>query len=353
MKMPLVTIIIPVYNTEKYLRKCLDSVVNQTYKNIEIIVINDASTDQSLNILKSYASIYKNIQIINNQFNLGVGASRNKGLQETNGEYIYFLDSDDEITYNAIERLVNLSLSYNSPLVEASHALIRPIFRTIEQPNKTTAIEQIDIEKNKEYLCSQGGAIWNKLFAHSLLEKERFPENLIFEDAAFLFPLLTKVKKSIKTNEILYHYYKHQNSIINSMRIHPNSKILDMFAIYKRIQQKCQKSGTYREYEKVLQELFKEKYVYVLLEINTWVPLGIKNHMLLLNYLKQQIEQEFEYDSLFSTAIVKARREQNPFYQAKIALLNEHLKLAEALYPTLSYEPLEDAKRIIARYKKR
>lgn len=88
--MPLVTIIIPVYNTEKYLKKCLDTVVNQTYKNIEIIIINDASPDNSKEIIIQYTKKYKNIKLINNPVNLGVSISRNIGLDSANGDYIYF-----------------------------------------------------------------------------------------------------------------------------------------------------------------------------------------------------------------------------------------------------------------------
>ncbi len=200
--MPLVTIIIPVYNTEKYLKKCLDSVVNQSYKNIEIIAINDASTDHSLHILKSYACTHKNVKILNNTCNLGTGASRNKGLDQATGDYIFFLDSDDEITYNAIERLIELSLTYNSPLVEASNKIVFNQ-NNIKIDNKPVAIKQIDIEKNKEYLFSKSGSACNKLYAHSLIEKERFPKGLIFEDAAFIYPVLTKTKKPF----VLKRYY--------------------------------------------------------------------------------------------------------------------------------------------------
>jgi glycosyltransferase involved in cell wall biosynthesis len=91
---PKVSVIIPVYNTEKYLRQCLDSVVNQTLKDIEIICINDGSTDKSLTILRDYASKDNRIVVINNT-NEGAGASRNKGLEISNGTYLVFWDSDD------------------------------------------------------------------------------------------------------------------------------------------------------------------------------------------------------------------------------------------------------------------
>ncbi len=98
-----VSIIIPVYNMEKYLDECLESVVNQTLKNIEIICINDGSTDKSLDILRKYEKKYSNIMVIN-QENLGVGNARNVGLKLAKGEYIFFLDSDDYIEFDALER---------------------------------------------------------------------------------------------------------------------------------------------------------------------------------------------------------------------------------------------------------
>ena len=107
--MPKVSVILPVYNTEKYLRECLDSVVNQTLKDIEIICVNDGSTDNSLAILNEYAQKDNRITIIS-QKNKGAGATRNKGLKIAKGEYLYFLDSDDFLTISGLEKLYNKSI---------------------------------------------------------------------------------------------------------------------------------------------------------------------------------------------------------------------------------------------------
>lgn len=182
--MPLVTIIIPVYNTEKYLRKCLDSVVNQTFasRSLEIIIINDASTDYSSEIINQYASMYKNIKVITKTHNEGLSCARNIGMKYAQGEYIFFLDSDDWIAEETIEKLFYLAESYNCQLVEASNKIVyRQNIKAVT--NKPPKIKQIDIEKNKEYLFSKSGSACNKLYAHSLIENERFPEGVIFEDA--------------------------------------------------------------------------------------------------------------------------------------------------------------------------
>ena len=106
--MPKVSVIIPVYNVEKYLRECLDSVVNQTLKDIEIICVNDYSTDNSPKILEEYASHDNRIKIINNEKNIHAGQSRNKGLSLSSGEYVFFMDSDDYLELNALETVVRI-----------------------------------------------------------------------------------------------------------------------------------------------------------------------------------------------------------------------------------------------------
>ena len=103
---PVVSVVIPVYNVEPYLSECLDSVCKQTLKNIEIICINDGSTDRSLTVLQKYSERDKRIHIIN-QNNQGLSYSRNVGIRQAKGRYVYFLDSDDYITHNALETLVH------------------------------------------------------------------------------------------------------------------------------------------------------------------------------------------------------------------------------------------------------
>lgn len=105
MKNPLVSVIIPVYNVERYLEECLDSVFNQTYKHIEVIAINDGSTDNSLNILNEYSKKHSNLKVIN-QENQGQAAARNKGISEASGEYVHFLDSDDYLAPDTFENLI-------------------------------------------------------------------------------------------------------------------------------------------------------------------------------------------------------------------------------------------------------
>uniref|UniRef100_UPI003864C4B3 glycosyltransferase family 2 protein n=1 Tax=Methanobrevibacter sp. TaxID=66852 RepID=UPI003864C4B3 len=111
-----VSVIIPVYNVEKYLKECLDSVCNQTLANIEIICVNDGSTDNSLAILNEYAQKDGRIKIIS-QENQGLGAARNRGLEDASADYVYFLDSDDYIELTTLEKLFNNAVSNSSDVV--------------------------------------------------------------------------------------------------------------------------------------------------------------------------------------------------------------------------------------------
>ena len=115
--MPKVSIIVPVYNSGKYLKTCLDSLVNQTLKDIEIIAVDDCSTDNSLLILMDYAKKYHNIKVYHNRENLGQGASRNRGLDIARGEYIGFVDSDDYIRYTMYEDMYKAAVNNSAPLV--------------------------------------------------------------------------------------------------------------------------------------------------------------------------------------------------------------------------------------------
>ncbi len=118
--MPKVSVIIPVYNVEQYLKRCLDSVFNQTLKDIEIICVNDGSTDNSLKILEEYAKNDKRIKIYN-QLNKGVGAARNLALAKTGGEYICFIGSDDEYSLNTVEKVYKIAKSNDAEVVQFNY----------------------------------------------------------------------------------------------------------------------------------------------------------------------------------------------------------------------------------------
>lgn len=219
--MPNVSVIIPVYNVEKYLTKCLESVVNQTLKDIEIICINDGSTDNSLSILEEYAQKDARIKIINKQ-NSGYGASMNMGLNAANSEYIGIVESDDFIEPDMFEKLYLKAKENDLDLVRCCY------FEYKTTDNSNTVIENGWVPKNKIY-CPleeqapfwQAPAIWCNLFKKEMIEKNhiRFLETpgASYQDTSFAFKLYASAKRFMMIEDALLHYrVDNINSSVNS-----------------------------------------------------------------------------------------------------------------------------------------
>lgn len=130
-----VSVIVPVYNVEKYLKRCLDSIINQTYKNIEIILVNDGSKDNSRNICEEYEKKYENISLIN-QENGGLSAARNTGLKYVKGEAVTFVDSDDWLELDAIEYYVESMKKHNVDMVVTNNVRTKDYQEKVVQPDK-------------------------------------------------------------------------------------------------------------------------------------------------------------------------------------------------------------------------
>lgn len=205
----LISIIINVYNGEKFIKKCLDSIINQTYNNLEILVINDGSTDNTLKIIKRYKD--KRIKIITTKNN-GLSISRNIGIEKSTGKYLYFIDADDFIDNDTIEYLYNLSKKYNSDLTTCNPLTIFD-YNFIKDDSK----EEINIIDNKEMLKkvllseNVAGAIWNKLIDKRLFDDIRF-ENRIINDIVVTYRIVIKANKIVYSNQKKYYYLKHRNA---------------------------------------------------------------------------------------------------------------------------------------------
>ena len=206
--MPKVSIIIPVYNTEKYLRKCLDSVCNQTLSDIEIICINDCSTDNSLGVLEEYSVNDKRLKIIDFKENKGVSVARNKGIDEAKGEYIGFIDSDDYIDLDFYEKLYNKAIETNADASKGN------IFDVKNEEIELTDFYNINnkIRKNKiNFLYGFTSAIYKTKVIKG--NNIYFPEGIThFEDPYFSIKLSININKIEITDSAKYYYVKHDKS---------------------------------------------------------------------------------------------------------------------------------------------
>ena len=210
---PLVSLIIPVYNTAGYLEECLNSAAVQEYENLEIITVDDGSTDGSGQILERYETEDKRFRVIHTA-NRGLSAARNTALDLLRGEYIAFLDSDDRMERDAIGTLVRALQQYDADITacRAYHDWINET-EISRYPSGFAVFsrEEACRELLQERFLRNG--VWNKLYKAKVFEGIRFPEGRVFEDIATTYRLLDRVEKVVCIPDILFHYRMRKGSI--------------------------------------------------------------------------------------------------------------------------------------------
>ena len=215
-----VSIIVPVYNVEKYLEESLDSLVNQTLKEIEIICINDASPDNSLDILHRYKKKYINlIKIIDLKKNVGSGYARNHGLDVAQGEYIVFVDPDDYVDITMCEKLYNMAKKKSADIIQFDYIEFweNNNKNDVYHNTKQKYFHESQLCASKEKFISKAGVMpWLRFYHRFIWEEIRFPELFPGEDVAvYIFPLI-KAKKIMKFEGILYFYRRRAGSLMSS-----------------------------------------------------------------------------------------------------------------------------------------
>lgn len=246
-----ISIVIPVYNVEKYLRACLDSVVNQTFKDIEIVIVNDGSKDGSLDILKEYESRYPKLITVYSTENRGVSHARNYGIARSHGEYLLFVDSDDYIEPDMCEKLYAKASKDNNDIVICKYYDI--------YQNETTGL--ITRKKGKAYDIAIGRNFnlhetkfelthispfpWDKLYRRNLFETHQFPENMRFEDLAVVFQVVCQAKSIGVIEDRLYNYRRASaGSFLSSF----SEGTLDIVKALELVVEGLKKQGMFEEF---------------------------------------------------------------------------------------------------------
>ena len=207
----LVSILVPVYNVESYLSQCLDSLINQTYNNLQIVLIDDGSKDNSWSIMQDYATKDNRIEIYH-QENAGVATTRNNLLEKIKGEYVLFVDSDDWIELDMVEFLINKAINEGTDMVVCGNVVndTRPALDYTEEIWPQDKVI-------KEFLrhVHFNGSLWNKLISFRLLKKQpTFHREISYgEDALFTWQLIQEVQNVVVTNKQLYHYRMNEGSL--------------------------------------------------------------------------------------------------------------------------------------------
>ena len=244
-----ISIIIPVYNVEKYLNRCIDSLINQTYSNLEIILINDGSTDSSLKICEEYVQKDSRIKVINKK-NEGVSIARNVGIEKATGQFISFVDSDDWIEHDTILKLYNLSQKYNSDYVMIDYIETDGTKKYINKKSNDSCIKKEEFMKLFFKIGSQKCVFypWGKLIKRDNIPKDLFPSDCrIGEDVIANYKILTKTKKIVVSSEILYNYFQNNSGLTKSGF---SDKDFDLINVWEQMLE-LTKNTEYYEYAKL------------------------------------------------------------------------------------------------------
>lgn len=225
MKKDLISIIVPIYNVEKFLPYSLERIINQTYNDIEIILINDGSTDNSKIICQEYEKKDKRIKLIN-QKNQGAAAARNTGIREATGKYIGFMDPDDTISLEFYECLYKLITETNSDIAECATIQIsqKDFFETeckfdsiddlkYKIVDRSGALHRIHNEDI--YIVGKSLVVWNKIYRKELWNNVKFPEGKRYEDDATTYKIFNEVNQLVTTEKILHNYVQRENSAMH------------------------------------------------------------------------------------------------------------------------------------------
>lgn len=236
-----ISIIIPVYNAENTLNRCLDSIVNQEYKNYEVILINDGSTDNSKQILDEYKDKYTNI-IVKHKINEGVSSARNRGLEIASGEYIMFADSDDFLSKDCLKTLINEINSKNIDLITSSFFEIYTEGNIVEHNILKNSYKGLKIINNlPDYYFIEGfiHPCWGKLYKREIIINNniKFEKQSLSEDTVFNIEYLKYCKNIGFFNEKLYYYYCYTENNLTS-KVYEN-----VFEIYIEVENKFKEFG--------------------------------------------------------------------------------------------------------------
>ena len=244
--MPKVSVIVPFYNVEKYIEKCLETLVNQTLDDIEIILVNDGSKDKTVDIVKKYKEMYSNKIVYLEKENGGLSDARNYAIPYARGEYIAFLDSDDYVETNMYKEMYEIAQKENSDMVECNFIW--------EYPNKT----RIDIGttyNNKHEMIEKIRVVaWNKLIKREILEKSKvqFPKGYRYEDVEFTYKLIPFLEKVSVCKTPMVHYVQREGSISNVQ----NKRNAEIFDVMEHVMDYYKENNLYEEYYQELEYLY-------------------------------------------------------------------------------------------------
>lgn len=318
----MISVIVPIFNVESYLDECLESIINQTYEDIEILCIDDCTLDNSINTVKKYMRLDPRIRLINHEENRGLGGARNTGIREAKGEYIVFVDSDDKLDDSMLEKL-HKAMSANDVDVVVC-GLIQLYGESDEHPhsgfhhlqNPTSRVYHI--ADHKERLTDMWPSAWNKLYKTSIIREYscKFPEKLLYEDHYFFYNYFAHVKSFYYIDDALYIYRAGRPGSITATLSGREKEVYQILTDLRSVfMEQFSAESWYAEYEKVCFRLIWERHFLFWNSAKDWRAFTKDaSHWLLarfdLDTLKKNVDSNIEkndpfYRYMFTTGIRK------------------------------------------------
>lgn len=319
-----VSVIVPVYNAEKYLEKCISSIANQTLEDIEILAINDGSKDNSLNVLDNLSIKYKDKIRVFDKPNGGAGSARNIGIDNATGEFIKFVDADDYLSLNILERMYTIAKEKKVSLVRGNYQTIIGPIKTIDTCSWSNIKESkiVDVRENKDYIVTETPGIGNKLIKRDLIGELRFPEKTKWEDLAIIPVVIASSEKIFHLNEPVYNYRVNMNTTITDF-INKIPNILDIVRCCDNIEIEMTKRGLNEEYKEQIESLYILHTLYRVENAMLWVNFPRAKKEIVVTSLIAILNSK--YPNWQNNPIFNRYRKVNPLFNWDINRVNKFL----------------------------
>ena len=318
-----ISVIVPVYNAERYLNQCISSIANQTMKDIEIIAINDGSTDNSLNVLDDLSFKYKGRLKVFSKENGGAGSARNIGIENSNGEFIKFVDADDYLKVDILEKMYTFAKENNVSLVRGNYQTIFGPFKMEDKCswNDIRGNQIINLKQNKDYIVTETPGIGNKLISRNLMGDLRFPEKTKWEDLAIMPVVIASSEKLFHMDEPVYNYRVNMNTTIKDF-INKIPNVLDIIKCVENIEKQMDLRGLSDEYKAQIESLYILHTLFRVENAMLWVNLSHNKKEIVINSLLGILDAK--YPNWQENNIVQIYKSKNGLFDFDMNRLNKY-----------------------------
>ena len=335
MKSKKISVIVPCYNVERFIKKCLESLVNQTYKNLEIICIDDCSTDNTLKILKEYEKKYSNIVIYRNEKNSGLSFTRNAGLEKASGDYIGFIDSDDYVDKSFYKKLMSSIIKNNS---EVAVSDIKIVYDDTKEERLSRCYTGNKFNLLSVINNGLAASACNKLFSRRIIEMYKFEVGKVNEDIAVVIPALVNSKKISYASDTYYYYIQRSGSIQNSGFSDKRFDIFDGISTTLERIKKC------RKYDDIKDALLYNQIIVLLIYVIPEIDDKTRRRYVLKRFNELSSKYNIRQNHYFWMFLEQCGKKHKMFYKLLFKFVCEgHYKAANDLISL--YQKAKEEKR--------